>query len=472
MRRRILWLILASLLAAAAWHSGRSAWDAAGVSRGLAVAGTLALLGAGGLVFWEGFRQRERPAFHGAFRHLWFYQTLAAMTLGAFLAGLAAGREHGPFVFAFMESTAALAYLAFRQLYPADKAAARAEMVLFSITLTLLAAEGALRLAGLVVAHPLLVAVNPTSEATVNAWRLKPGSLWMGQRINSRGYCDAERTVRKPPGVFRIVVLADSFGVGYVPYQHNFVKLLEERLNAEAKPLQRFEVVNLSVASVGPAEYHWLLLHEGLAMQPDLVICCIFLGNDFLDDAIDAADEKLGVFDAQSYQTVRFVSRLSLLFRYRRRAEAFLIDHGGPAFSPEDYWRLEKDRLTVCYWPQARSLYAPTMENLDRISALVPGRLMLFFIPDEFQVNDELYACLFKDGAPHSQFDRVLPNRVLREYCSERNIPDADPLPHLRESPEPTYLLRDSHWNIAGNRLAAAVLAARVQEWLSTLRPR
>lgn len=54
-------------------------------------------------------------------------------------------------------------------------------------------------------------------------WRLEPGTkityetseLKVEVEINSQGWRDAERTRRKPPGVYRIVVLGDSFMEAY-----------------------------------------------------------------------------------------------------------------------------------------------------------------------------------------------------------------------------------------------------------------
>ena len=50
----------------------------------------------------------------------------------------------------------------------------------------------------------------------------------------------------------------------------------------------------------------------------------------------------------------------------------------------------------------------------------------------------------------------------LEAICAELGLPLVDPLPEMRrrtEAGERLYLENDSHWNAAGNRLAAERLA-------------
>jgi hypothetical protein len=90
-------------------------------------------------------------------------------------------------------------------------------------------------------------------------------------RTNAQGFrADHEIAIPKPPGVKRIVVLGDSFGMGYgVNLEDTFITQLEERLGPDLGPI---ETVNLSVSGHGNAEQLIALREVGLAFEPDLVL--------------------------------------------------------------------------------------------------------------------------------------------------------------------------------------------------------
>ena len=55
-------------------------------------------------------------------------------------------------------------------------------------------------------------------------------------QINREGLRDVEHQYAKPPGVFRILVLGDSFVEAmHVPLESTFPRRLEERLNARRR---------------------------------------------------------------------------------------------------------------------------------------------------------------------------------------------------------------------------------------------
>ncbi len=75
----------------------------------------------------------------------------------------------------------------------------------------------------------------------------------------------------KPAGTMRIVVLSDSFGMGYgVSLQNSFTEIMRSEL--QQKLSQPVEVINLSVSGYGTAEQLLMLQNEGIKYQPDLVL--------------------------------------------------------------------------------------------------------------------------------------------------------------------------------------------------------
>lgn len=119
-------------------------------------------------------------------------------------------------------------------------------------------------------------------------------------RTNSRGIrADEEIPYAKPPGLKRIVVLGDSFSMGYeVNLEDSFLHLMESQLRQAGHNVQ---VVNLSVSGHGNAEQLIMLREEGLKYQPDLVLLC-WNSTDFLDNP------RSGLFALDNGQLVQTAS--------------------------------------------------------------------------------------------------------------------------------------------------------------------
>jgi lysophospholipase L1-like esterase len=139
------------------------------------------------------------------------------------------------------------------------------------------------------------------AEPTGNFWRTDPQTGWSLQpgatgrwfnppyeydidiTINDQGLRDVERAgYDKPAGVFRILLLGDSYVEGLrVPLEQTFGKVLEAELNTSAPAGQRYEVVNAGVSGWGTDQQLLWLRTEGAKYQPDLVLLSFFPGNDF-----------------------------------------------------------------------------------------------------------------------------------------------------------------------------------------------
>lgn len=91
-------------------------------------------------------------------------------------------------------------------------------------------------------------------------------------RTNSKGIrSDIEYPYEKPEGTKRIVVLGDSFGMGYeVELEDTFTQVMRRELMDLLG--QKVEVINLSVSGYGTAEQLLMLQNEGIKYQPDLVL--------------------------------------------------------------------------------------------------------------------------------------------------------------------------------------------------------
>ena len=115
-------------------------------------------------------------------------------------------------------------------------------------------------------------------------YKLKPGSVGYYQHgilaiTNSHGHRDNETPLKKPAGIFRVLVLGDSFTVGANVQQHEaYPQVLEGKLRQIYG--QRIQVVNSGVGGWEPFQYAQYFEHYGRLFEPDLVIVGFFVGND------------------------------------------------------------------------------------------------------------------------------------------------------------------------------------------------
>ena len=109
-------------------------------------------------------------------------------------------------------------------------------------------------------------------------FRGQAGAPFYDRQLNSKGFNDVEHTLVKGADVdSRILAIGDSFVFGVVPYRANFLTRLEDELRGTI----RAEVVKMGIAAADPQDYLSLLVKEGLAFRPNLVVVAFFIGNDF-----------------------------------------------------------------------------------------------------------------------------------------------------------------------------------------------
>ena len=169
---------------------------------------------------------------------------------------------------------------------------APALLVLVSVIVALAVAEVGLRIV-------TGVRSSPRSHMTadpIHHHRLRPSwsrtVLGAPFETNSLALRDREIAMPKPPGVFRIFMLGDSFteGAGFT-LETTAPKLLQTFLN-ERRCGRRFEVINAGVASYSPILEYLLLARVGLGLAPDLIVLNFDM-TDVHDDWVRTAIARL-----------------------------------------------------------------------------------------------------------------------------------------------------------------------------------
>lgn len=346
-----------------------------------------------------------------------------------------------------------------------------AELLLTNLALVLIGGEVALRAISVLFPAPILTRVGDSARDVLSANRIAPGTVRHGYEINSAGHYDREFS-HPPREELLIASIGDSFSAGSVPLPYHFTKVLEDRL-------PEVSVYNLGVPAIGPPEYHRLLVTEALPLEPDFVLVNIFIGND-VGEARGRYRPVVGSWFDRDNVLIYLVTTRALSVLREDLPESSLglatpetlasmfpwvLDPmlEPPGTSEEAFLRIESERASQMLLPD--SLYPPLFEWITRMrqsAGEIPLAIML--IPDEYQVEDDLWDRILEQF-PDRQPERFRHQRVIGAWLQEQGIPYLDLLSLFR-SAEPLsdgrrhlYHLRETHFNVRGNRLAGDALA-------------
>ncbi len=323
---------------------------------------------------------------------------------------------------------------------------------------------------------------------------LKPGFFLANEEPNvlgkfsdftDRGYL-TEEVFNKHPGVFRILALGDSFSVNLADQKKNYLDFLQGQVQRLGRG--RIEVINAGMPGIGPGYYWHILENYGDRFQPDLVLVGFFMNDfcrwellDWIGIFISEPHSLKGkIWDYRSFQNSRLFKLLRTKYIwYReqrqkaRETQARGKDDG--YFSQESFLRIAKIRSTIFQTDKAsRSLLARDWRESAGLITKMKGwcdarkvPMVLLVLPDQFQVDAKLRAEVQKKYhlGPES-FDLEFPNSLISGYCRQLGLRCLDLLPAFQEQGRAAtlYALRDTHWNEAGNRLAAEVVFNYLQE--------
>jgi hypothetical protein len=295
--------------------------------------------------------------------------------------------------------------------------------------------------------------------------------------INSNGLRDREYDSReKAPGVFRILLMGDSFIESrQVELPKTFGKQLEQLLNQEGKG--KFEVVMAGVSGWSPLSEYMYLRNEGLKWNPDLVIVAFFL-NDVTEDHgyrkyFKFDKEGLPIschFPEDKSKHLKFSRALQLLQQVRRNHQ---MQREAPMQAvPQRTWpetgTLASNPYVMFnekYAPEDERLWADTfryllgIKKLTRTSGWPP---VIVYLPPGSQVaSDEWVAGKTALGfAPDSLIRSTKPEQVLRNFARRNGMGFVDTLPALQaykaQHPDlKLYTGFDAHFLEEGNSLIA-----------------
>lgn len=307
----------------------------------------------------------------------------------------------------------------------------------------------------------------------------RPGSFRTSVVINSSGMRGPE-VPAKQPGNFRLLALGDSFTFGYgVEVNEPFVSLLAEDFQTEI-PL--FESLNGGVGGYGlPDNLLWLERY-GLELKPDLVLLCIFVGNDILD-----ATEwgRSAMSQGVSAGMPLAGSRRGLsLWLYQHFHFFRLLDKIKPILGLSESANLTYLRTMILtgfdeseLTKEGRANNATAISGIANLAAEHHFRLAAVLIPIGFQLDPQGpgTARLFSlAGVDPETYDFEAVNRFFKTTLDEHGIPSLDLTHDLRDpyrKGERLIFPGDGHFTPHGHRLVAAAIARFLRDENLVKRP-
>ena len=313
--------------------------------------------------------------------------------------------------------------------------------------------------------------INPSfmfyDPSSYNRWRGKPFSTDYDFQLNSKGFKDVEFTEQKAENTYRIIGIGDSFAYGGIPYKHNFLTLLESKLNQDSQ--QPIELINMGIIAIGPKDYLSLFVNEGLELNPDMLLLSFYIGNDFSDNYKSQQDRRLLKVE-DSY----VLSFFDFLIKVNSKFEGNLYHHGieyreDLPTVPDDFHLQEAKKRSYIFIKNPKKTDFPEHFNdafgdLLKIKEICDRQnitLVVVLMPDEVQVIQKLRKKVIASyNFSPEQFDFRQPNKLLSQELDKHNIYHLDIVEEFvaAGSEIPLYKPNDIHWNIAGNRLAAEVI--------------
>lgn len=358
-------------------------------------------------------------------------------------------------------------------------------------------------------------------------WRLRPDAHYVHTtredvpiqvETNSLGLRDEEHLYRKPSGLYRILILGDSFTEALdVTLKESFPFRLEQCLNQKlATPI---EVINGGVSGYGPIEQYLFYMDEGIKYQPDLVLLATYVGNDLndLDSAADSrATRAFGGYRVTLAENGRlvwhwqnwengygapispvqlFLRQHSRLYRLLAHPEskiygqyAELVEKLRHRLRPEapepapppwyvyrHYQHFADNPLVPAKMQQIWAIFQALIAQLHARVNTADSQMAAVIIPTEYQVYPDILEATLEDFAASYQIQSISshwdidePDRTLMSYFESQQIPALDLLPYFREHDRlggsSLYFEGDfpQHLNRDGQKLTGDVLC----DWL------
>lgn len=322
-------------------------------------------------------------------------------------------------------------------------------------------------------------------------------------RINNLGFHSCKDYFHnKPSGVYRIVVLGDSYVEAVqVPCDKTFHYILEEKLNSYFNG--KFEVLNFGVGGGGRLSSLLYLIEYAEQFKPDMIID-LFVYNDIRDDDIFflknliypdlSKEDLLSMFRSGDYEIIKHIlakargygaigpwrERIKFYIKikflnesaslrfihtlYSRYKTRLLWKRAGDVSVYEDFGHLKVryDDYTEWLWEWQKELIKKIVEYSKELGA----RYVLVSATEGYTVHDSLMKQTPIYNNP--EYDIYKKEKILERISEELGLEYIPLLYDFRKraefTDEMTVFECDGHWNEVGHRWAAEIIFEKIKD--------
>jgi hypothetical protein len=348
----------------------------------------------------------------------------------------------------------------------------------------------------------------------MSGWYMREGRSWV--EINGEGFRDVEHTLDKPPDVYRIAVIGDSYVEALqVNRDEMFANYIgPATANCDRLAGKRIETLTFGVSGYGTAQELLMLREKVFKYSPDLVLLVFTTNNDVSDNFKAFKQSPIPYFEVRNGElTLDDSFRNDHVFARRNSSVShlgsWLMNHLRVAQAYADVHRLVKYKINE--WSTSKNApsaaepqqpagdvgYEPGIDNqiyreptddnwrtawditerlIDETDSEVRehgARFAVVLATNGIQVvpNPDLKNAFAKKLGVA---DLTYPNRLITSYCDSHGIRSIDLEPELSNYAEQNgvYLhgfgadIGNGHWNQTGHRIAGEVIGRRLCDLL------
>jgi hypothetical protein len=286
---------------------------------------------------------------------------------------------------------------------------------------------------------------------------------------NSEGYFDHDYSYNRSEGVYRVVVIGDSYvEAAQVPLSRSFHKLVEAELNsaiAASNIHHKIEVIALGSSGAGQTDHFKVLRERAIRYNPNIVAVAL-CSNDFCDDDPKLKQELVLAAGGMTPAIRKLAGHgyFALAFAVRRIED---IRRNRIGVSPE---LLQWADTNI---PRVEAAWARTLETVRASRDFCQANgltFLLVYLGSDLEVKYALDPAgtirKLKDmGGPHKdvRWDMGKSIRRVAAFCEENDIVLISLLESLiaaqRETGKQVF---GDHYTMFGHQVAAQVLARAV----------
>lgn len=314
---------------------------------------------------------------------------------------------------------------------------------------------------------------------------------------NELGLRDVERSREKSEGVFRILVLGDSFTEALqVEREQAFVARLERLLNERTGGTPRVEVWNAGVSGYGTDNELLAYRERYRGFGADLVLLVMSSENDIYENSREILEKGPLPYPDKPYFTIDASGSLTLRNQpvprydppprsYRVTLEEFVQGsalHRAATGEPPPLKRRTvrmlgglgkagNELLVQHYldedgdaWTEARRLTGRILDLLAQEVADSGARLAVVVLPDKRALHPELLGLMLaRVGLAERPHRPAGPYEKLLALVEERDLPSKGILPVLtaleRDTGHTGFLVDNTHFSVRGHEAVAQSMA-------------